>query len=99
MVQFSGPIAVDSLCSTWSGDTTNQSITANSVVGVTIRNGGGANDYMEVTTTAAACGGSFNFGTLTLGDNGYLTATRSRPSAAAGQRTRRRSRTTRRRTR
>ena len=74
-VQYSGPMSVSSMCSTWSGDTTNQSITADGVVAVSIHNGGTANDYMDLSTTSAACGGAFHFGTLTLGGNGYLVST------------------------
>jgi hypothetical protein len=75
VVQYSEAMAVGSLCSTWSGNTTNQLIDGANVAAVTIRNGGAANDYIEVTTTNAACNGGFGFGTLTLGDDGYLTAT------------------------
>ena len=84
VVQYSGPMSVSSMCSTWSGDTTNQSITANNVVGVTISNGGTANDYMTVSTTSAACGGAFHFGTLTLGSTGYLVSTASQTFSGSG---------------
>ena len=83
-VQYSGPMSVSSMCSTWSGDTTNQSITADGVVAVSIHNGGTANDYMDLSTTSAACGGAFHFGTLTLGSTGYLVSTASQTFSGSG---------------
>ena len=74
-VQYTGPIAVSSLCSTWTGDTSNQLINGNNVVGVTIQEPGPGNDYVTVSTSGAACGGDFNFGRVTLGADGYLTST------------------------
>jgi hypothetical protein len=63
-VTYSGPITVASLCSGWSGNTTNQSTTGT----ITITDGGAANDTLTVTT--AACG-TFRFGTVDLGSAGF----------------------------
>jgi Bacterial Ig domain len=63
-VTYSGPLAVASLCSGWSGDGTNQSTTGT----VTITDGGAANDTL--TVTSATCG-TFRFGTVDLGSAGF----------------------------
>jgi len=74
-VQFSQRMAVATLCSTWVGNSTDQSITANSVVTVNLVNSGAA-DSITVATTAAACAGAPKFGTFALGGN-YVSANRT----------------------
>lgn len=63
-VTYSGPLVVASLCSGWSGNTTNQTTTGT----ITITDGGAANDTL--TVTSAACG-TFRFGTIGLGSAGF----------------------------
>jgi len=77
-VQFSQRMSVATLCSTWVGNSTDQSITTNNVVTVNlVHNGAGAGrDSLGLTTTAAACGGTPKFGTFDLGAN-YVTANRT----------------------
>ena len=68
-VTYSQPLDVASLCSTWSNDAANQSVTANDVVRVDILDDAApsGNDAIRVTTTTAACGGQFRFGTVDMG--------------------------------
>ena len=80
-VQFSQRMAVATLCNTWSGNSTDQSISTNSVVTVNLVNSGAA-DSLTVTTTAAACGGAPKFGTFALGAN-YVNANRTCSGAGA----------------
>jgi hypothetical protein len=74
-VTFSQALDVGSLCSTWSGDASNQSIAVDSVVTVRIQNDAApsGNDLLDVTTTAAACGGQFHFGSIDLGSTSFVT--------------------------
>jgi hypothetical protein len=74
-VQFSQRISVGTLCSTWAGNGTDQSVVANSVVTVNLVNSGSA-DSLTVATTAAACAGAPKFGTFALGGN-YVSANRT----------------------
>ena len=68
-VVFSSQMSVASLCSTWSGDTSNQSLTGNNDVTVTLADGTGTtNDAIKVAS--ATC--TFNFGTLDLGSSAYV---------------------------
>jgi hypothetical protein len=75
-VTFSQALDVASICSTWSG-TGNQSITAGDVVTVTVTNNGApsGNDLLTVSTSSAACGGQFKFGSVDLGSPNYVTTT------------------------
>ena len=74
-VDFNQGLSVASMCSTWSGDGTNQSINADNVVTVTLSNNAApsGNDRLTVTTSAAACGGTFNFGSLDMGSPDFVT--------------------------
>ncbi len=74
-VTYSQALDVASLCSTWSGDSTNQSVTGDNIVSVTIANNAAAsgNDKLTVATSAAACGGSFAFGSVDLGSTSFVT--------------------------
>jgi len=73
MVTYSQAMDASSFCSTWSG-TGNQSITAGNVVTVTVINNGGpgGNDLLTVSTSGAACGGDFHFGSVDLGSPNYV---------------------------
>jgi hypothetical protein len=90
-VTFSEKLAVASLCSTWAGDGTAQSITASNVVTVTIKNHASApvttNDRLTVSTSAAACAGAFRFGTVDLGSPGFVTANVTLGGASPNQST------------
>jgi hypothetical protein len=70
VITFTDPIAVASACSTWSGDGSDQSLTADSDVTVTVTNGGAGNDTVSVS--AASC--TLNVGSLNLGSTAYTTA-------------------------
>ncbi|MGH9164717.1 MAG: beta strand repeat-containing protein, partial [Acidimicrobiales bacterium] len=70
-VTYSEALKVSSMCSTWSGDTTDKSLAVNNDVTVTITDNG-ANDVL--TVSSATC--SFNFGSVSLGGN-YVSATRT----------------------
>jgi len=61
---------VSSLCSAWSGDSNNQTLNASGNVTVTVSDGTGAtNDGL--TVSSASC--TFNFGSINLGANNYVT--------------------------
>jgi hypothetical protein len=66
---YSQTLRVSSICSTWSGDFTDQSLTGLSDVTVTITNGGAGNDTL--TVTSASC--TLHFGSINLGSAGYAT--------------------------
>jgi hypothetical protein len=86
VVGFSERLSVSSLCSTWSNDSANQSVSTNNVVSVTIRNNAAAsgNDLLVVSTTSAACGGAFRFGSVDLGSAGFVTGTGDAVFAGGG---------------
>ena len=69
VITFSEQMSVSSFCSTWSGDTSNQSINGNNQVTVTLSDGGGSSD--SVTVSSSTC--TFNFGSISLGSTGYVT--------------------------
>ena len=69
VVSFSAQMSVSSFCSTWSNNASNQSLSADGDVVVTVADGGGGND--SVTVASGSC--SFNFGSIDLGDPGYVT--------------------------
>jgi hypothetical protein len=70
VVTFSAQMSVSSFCSAWSNDASNQSLNADGDVTVTVADGGGGND--SVTVASGTC--SFNFGSIDLGDPGYVSA-------------------------
>jgi hypothetical protein len=70
-ITFSEAMNVNAFCSAWSGDGSDQSITANDVAIVTLADGGASNDTMTVST-ASGCSGGFHLGTINLGGTGYL---------------------------
>jgi hypothetical protein len=65
---FSEPLRVSTVCNTWSGDASDQVVTGNGTVTVTIANNG-TNDALSIT---AGC--TPNFGTVNLGGD-YVAAT------------------------
>jgi hypothetical protein len=69
-ITFSERMSVASLCSTWSNDSANQSLSANGDVTVTVANGGAANDSLIVASASCA----FHFGSIDLGSASYVTA-------------------------
>jgi hypothetical protein len=69
VVTFSQTLRVSTMCSTWSGDFTDQSLAALGDVTVTLTDGGVANDTL--TVTSASC--TYHFGTINLGSTGYAT--------------------------
>jgi hypothetical protein len=75
LVTYSEAMDASSFCSTWSG-TGNQTITADNVVTVSVVNNGapGGNDLLTVSTSAAACGGAFHFGSVNLGSPNYVSS-------------------------
>ena len=68
-VVFSAQMSVSSICSTWSGDTTNQNLNGNSDVTISVADGTGATND-SLTVTSATC--TFRFGSLNLGSNAYV---------------------------
>jgi hypothetical protein len=86
VVGFSEKLSVSSLCSTWSNDNANQSISANNVVSVTIRNNASVtgNDLLVVSTTTAACGGALRFGSVDLGSAQFVIGTGDAVFAGGG---------------
>jgi|GEM_PF-880552 len=70
-VEFGSPIAVASMCSTWSGNASDQSIAGNSEVTVTVTDGSGVSDD-SVSVAASKC--TFHLGTIDLGSNAYISA-------------------------
>jgi fibronectin-binding autotransporter adhesin len=57
------------MCSAWSGDSSDQAITGNNQVTVTLSDGGASSDSVTVSSTQC----TFNFGSINLGSTGYLT--------------------------
>ncbi|MDQ3620792.1 MAG: hypothetical protein M3391_11825 [Actinomycetota bacterium] len=84
-VGFNQAIDVASMCSTWSGNGSNQSIAADNAVTVTILDNAAAsgNDLLNVSTSAAACGGAFNFGSVDVGSPNFVSATTTFSGAGA----------------
>jgi prepilin-type N-terminal cleavage/methylation domain-containing protein len=75
-INYGKAIAVNSLCSTWNGNATNQSITGDNQVTVTVTNNGTGNDTLTVASNQ--CGGTgFKFGVIDLGSPNWVSSTRS----------------------
>lgn len=76
-IGFNQALEVASMCSTWSGNGTNQSITGDNVLTVTILDNAAAsgNDLLNVSTSAAACGGALNFGSVDMGSPAFAANT------------------------
>jgi hypothetical protein len=69
-ITFSDALAVNTICSTWSGNGSNQTLGGDNNVSVLLTNGGAAND--SLTFSAASC--TLSVGTLNLGSTAYATA-------------------------
>jgi prepilin-type N-terminal cleavage/methylation domain-containing protein len=67
-IVFSETMSVSSFCSTWSGNAANQSISGSNVV-ITLTDGTASSDSVTVSTTS---GCTFNFGSISLGSNAYI---------------------------
>jgi hypothetical protein len=74
-VTFSEPLAVASVCSTWSGNGANQTVAGNGNVLVTVSDGGAASDTLSSVTASTSCGGVVHFGTVGLGSASWVSAT------------------------
>ena len=70
ILTFSEQMSVSSLCSTWSGDGSDQSLAANNDVTVSVNDGGVGNDTISVTS--GTC--TFNLGSINLGSTAYNTS-------------------------
>jgi prepilin-type N-terminal cleavage/methylation domain-containing protein len=73
-IGFSEGLSVGSICSNWSGDTTDQSLTAGSVVTVTLTDNNPSfsnHDTIQVSVDSGTCG-TFHLGTIDLGSNAYI---------------------------
>src|SRR5262249_39117524 len=81
-INYNKAIAVASLCSTWNGNGSNQSISGSSQVTVTITDGGAGNDTLAVTSTQCGVAG-FKLGTIDLGSPNWVTSTRSYSGSSA----------------
>jgi hypothetical protein len=66
-IQLNGPLSVNSVCSTWSNNNANQSLTNATV---TFVNGGVSND--SVSFSSPSC--TLHLGTINLGSTGYVTS-------------------------
>ncbi|HET6171779.1 MAG TPA: Ig-like domain-containing protein, partial [Gaiellales bacterium] len=66
---FSETLRVSTMCSTWSGDFSDQTLAALGDVTVSVADGGVANDTLTVTSASCA----FHFGTINLGSASYAT--------------------------
>lgn len=82
-ITFSDTLAVSSICSTWTGDSSSQSLDSDNDVTVTMTNGGAAND--SLTIGAASC--TLNVGSINLGSTGYTTGTVTYRGAGTGKST------------
>jgi len=67
-VDFDAAIAVNSMCSSWSGNTTDQSMTGNGEVTVTLTDGGAGDDTVSVSSTKC----TLHLGTIDLGSGNYI---------------------------
>jgi hypothetical protein len=63
-------MSVSTLCSTWTGDSSNQSISGNGVVVATVTDGTGVTTDKLALSTTSGC--TFNLGTIDLGSNAYV---------------------------
>ncbi len=71
VITYSDDLAVSSLCSTWTGDGTDQTLNGNGAVTVTLTDGGGGNDSLQVSSSAC----TLNVGNIALASTAYTTST------------------------
>lgn len=68
-VEFGSPVAVNTMCSAWTGNGTSHSISGNSEVTVTLTDGTGTTDD-SLSVSSTKC--TFHLGTIDLGSNAYV---------------------------
>ncbi|HEX3432621.1 MAG TPA: hypothetical protein VHT25_01000 [Solirubrobacteraceae bacterium] len=68
-VEFGSALAVNTMCSAWTGNTTNHAMSGNNEVTVTVSDGAGATDDV-LSVSSSAC--TFHLGTIDLGSNAYV---------------------------
>ena len=88
-VTFSEPLAVASLCSSWTGNTSNQNLTSNNQVTLRIKDNAApnGNDQLEVhSIVSPACSTATNFGTLDLGSPDYVSTDQDSVGTGSGGR-------------
>ncbi|HTZ85048.1 MAG TPA: hypothetical protein VMB05_00130 [Solirubrobacteraceae bacterium] len=68
-VGFSVPLAVNTFCSSWSGNSSSHELSGNGEVTVTLSDGAGTSDD-TLTLSASKC--TIHFGTIDLGSAGYV---------------------------
>jgi len=74
-ITFNKAVAVNSMCSAWSGNASNQALAANNDVVVTVNNNAGATGNDTLTVSSVSC--AFHLGVLDLGSPNWVTSTRS----------------------
>lgn len=79
-ITFSDTLAVNTVCSAWSGNGSNQTLNANNDVGVVLTNGGVGND--TITFTSTSC--TLNIGSINLSSTAYTTANVTFKGTGAG---------------
>jgi prepilin-type N-terminal cleavage/methylation domain-containing protein len=70
VIVFSRTMSVSTFCSTWTGDSSNQSLSGNGVVVATVTDGTGVTTDKLALSTTSGC--TFNLGTIDLGSNAYV---------------------------
>jgi hypothetical protein len=81
VIVFSEQMAVSSFCpASWSNDANNQSISGNNQVTVTLTDGGAGSDSISVSSSTC----TFNFGSISLGNVGYVTGGNATFSGSGG---------------
>jgi hypothetical protein len=81
VIVFSEQMKVNSFCSAWtSGDSSDQSINGNNQVTVTLTDGGASSDSISVSSSTC----TFNFGSIGLGNVGYVTGGNATFSGTSG---------------
>lgn len=73
VITYSDLIDVSSMCSTWTGNGSNQTISGGNVLRVSISNNAVSGNDSLTVVAVGACGNDFNFGTINLGHSGFVT--------------------------
>lgn len=82
-ITFSDALAVSSICSTWTGNGSNQTLATDNDVTVTMTNGGAANDTL--TFAAGSC--TLSVGSINLGSTAYAAGNVTYRGAGTGKST------------
>jgi len=85
VITFSDQIAVNSMCSTWTGNSTDQTINGDNQDTVTLNNINGNNKVDTLDVSSSLC--ALNFGSMSLGSNAYTTSTVTFGGAGANKST------------